>query len=499
VSKFIMAAAATLLATTALVRAEPAVAAEPAAPACGVAIVGVTLIDGTGANARPNMTVVTANGRITTIAPKQSANVPACAQIINATGKFLVPGFIDTNVHVAMPRTTLDFARYSDKLDQLAIEGAQLHLKYGITSIHDSYGVLAPLLKARDAMRRGEVPGARLFVAGNIVGWGGSFSSSFRGKPPESYFEEWINDQYSRGSGEALSWMEPTELRKAINAYMDLGVDFVKIGLSAHDHNSPAILFSQRQLDAMVEEIHRRGLTAEVHATTPESMVMAMNAKVDLIQHPEVIGVPITDEVLGMLDQQRAICSIHTNNHAGRAWQQVISKQEADKKNGQKSEPTTLRAWDKPAPTEAMAQQKLIDDNSVTFRENAKKILQTNCIITTATDNSMGSAPDFSRDPNAWQAREPGLGTLASIEGLVELGATPMQAIVAATKNGAIALNRAKDLGTIEQGKIGDMVLLTANPLKDIAAIRKIDAVVKDGMLVDRDSLPLKPLFYRPQ
>ena len=96
-------------------------------------------------------------------------------------------------------------------------------------------------------------------------------------------------------------------------------------------------------------------------------------------------------------------------------------------------------------------------------RENAKKLIAGGCITAIATDNYLGLAPEFRRDPKPdWQ--EPGLGSLAAIEGLVELGMTPMQAITAGTKNGALASKALKDYGTIETGKSADMLLLGARP-----------------------------------
>src|SRR5206468_4307713 len=97
--------------------------------------------------------------------------------------------------------------------------------------------------------------------------------------------------------------------------YIDKGVDFVKIGATAHSHLNPALVFSPRQMNAMVATIHKRGLMAETHATTPEGFYMAIMAGVDLIQHPEVMGVPITDELLKLLGERKPFCSIHGNSH----------------------------------------------------------------------------------------------------------------------------------------------------------------------------------------
>src|SRR6056297_3362397 len=140
---------------------------------CSMAIVGATIIDGSGGEPLQNGTVLIFGERILAVGKTQDIDSEACALRIDGRGQYLLPGFIDTNVHVAMPREPIDFARYYDQLDTIAIEGAQLHLKSGVTTIRDSYGVLDPLLAARDAIRSGKVIGADMYVAGNILGWGG--------------------------------------------------------------------------------------------------------------------------------------------------------------------------------------------------------------------------------------------------------------------------------------------------------------------------------------
>jgi len=122
-------------------------------------------------------------------------------------------------------------------------------------------------------------------------------------------------------------------------------------------------------------------------------------------------------------------------------------------------------------------------------RANAQKLIRAGCRVTPGTDSYWAAAPEFTRTPKPID-QDHGIGTILAIEGLVELGMTPSQAIVAATRNGAMAARGLKDFGTLEAGKLADVVLLTADPLGDISNLRKVAAVIKEGRVVDRARLP---------
>ena len=113
---------------------------------------------------------------------------------------------------------------------------------------------LEPIRRVRDSIGAGYVVGPRILVAGNIVGWGGPFSLTFSLIPSDelSLFQERMNDAIAQGAGEELMAMTPEELRVAINAYLDKGVDFVKYGGTAH-FDVPALLgFSPAQQAVLV-------------------------------------------------------------------------------------------------------------------------------------------------------------------------------------------------------------------------------------------------------
>ncbi len=468
-------------------------------PDCAIAIVGATVIDGNGGAPISNGTVFVRAKRIEAVGRRSAVSVPRCARVIDGTGKFLTPGFVDTNVHISLGGSMESNVRYQDQRFDITLEGAQLHLKYGVTTIRDSYGIMQPLLDVRDAINRGDVVGPRMYVAGNIVGWGGFFAVTFGPPTPTTLWEEQFNDDITRGSGEELILMGPDSLKATMHRYIDQGVDFVKYGGTVHTSFPTTLVFSLRQTKAIVDATHERGLIAETHATSPEGLWIAVEAGVDLVQHPEVLDTPLTDELVRMIVDRGVICSMNINSHTGKSWQDYLAGEESTKP----SEPETVRGPRRWPPREKTAHEVFEETvrpyRSRVFRENAERLVREGCIVSVATDNDLGTAPEFSKDPTAWRNREPGFGTMISIEGLVELGMTPMQALVAATKNGAMASNALDDYGTVEAGKYADLLLLDKSPLEDIGNIRSLSMVMKEGVEVDFESLPTKRIFYRTE
>ena len=210
--------------------------AKPAPAEPVIAIVGATLIDGNGGPAVPDSVVVVTGKRITAVGPRASVKLPAGTKVIDGKGKFVTPGFIDTNVHLSLYGAGETFVRYEPQNADLVYEAAQLSLKYGITTVRDSYGSLPPLVQVRDEINRGEKAGARILCAGNIVGWGGPYSITFSLIPDTNLtlFQEQVNDVITQGAGENLIDMTPEELRAAINRYLDRGPDFIKYGGTSH-------------------------------------------------------------------------------------------------------------------------------------------------------------------------------------------------------------------------------------------------------------------------
>lgn len=460
-----------------------------------IAIVGATLIDGNGGPPVPDVTILVRDKRIAEIGPRASVAVPRGARVIDAAGKYATPGFIDTNVHISLYNNGESMVRYEDRFTDIVIETAQVVLKHGITTVRDSYGALLPLIAVRDSINRGHLIGPRILVAGNIVGWGGPKSPLFSNAEPQTYFDEQMMDFIAQGSGEELIEMAPDELRVAINKYLDKGPDFIKYGGTSHTNS--LITFSPRQQEAMVEEIHKRGKFVEVHSTNPEPLRISVLAGIDLIQHPEANSVELPDDLVKLIVDRGIMCSILSNGITGRPWANYLkNRQRADSARADSLRTDTTRAAERTKTGWELRRERNANRMQIR-RTNAEKLIRAGCVTTPSTDTYLRGAPEFLRTPRDDYHAMPGTGTLAAIEGLVELGMTPSQAIVAATKSGAIASQALADYGTLEKGKLADILLLDADPLADIKNIRKLSMVMKEGFVVDRDKLPEKPVWYR--
>ena len=122
---------------------------------------------------------------------------------------------------------------------------------------------------------------------------------------------------------------------------------------------------------------------------------------------------------------------------------------------------------------------------------NAALLLRAGCVSSIASD--------FIDSGSLSQAAGKPIPTITNIETLVAIGLTPQQAITVATKNGAIICRALRDFGTLENGKYADLLILDGDPLSDISNIRKINTVMKEGVVIDLDKLPLNPVATKDE
>jgi imidazolonepropionase-like amidohydrolase len=450
-------------------------ATSSVAPAQDVkAVVGATVIDGTGAAPIKDAVIVLTGNRISAIGPRGGVGIPAGAREINASGKYVIPGLMDANVHLVL-NTTIEFhARYETRYEDLIEEAAQVSLQNGVTTVFDSWGPLQPLLNVRDRIKRGEIPGSRTFVAGNIVGLSGPLGRDFNplGETAATkVFMKRINQIYEENVGPDLLWRSNDEVRAEIRKYIARGIDFLKYAASGHGRlNNNFLMFSPESQRAIVEECHHAGIIAQTHTMTVESLRQGLEAGIDMGQHMEVTGdEPMPDSLVKMMLDRKIYAAVQA---------QTAKRRELDIENAgddaQRAGETRMR------------------------HDNILKLMRAGVPLLLATDAGL-------RDPDgiASQSSKARVDQLAELhngeflwfQAMSENGMKPMDAIVAATRNIAAAYRKLDQLGTLEKGKIADLVILEADPLQDINNVRKISIVMKDGQIVDRDKLPLKRLL----
>ena len=439
-----------------------------------LAITGATVIDGTGRAPVTDAVVVVENGRITAVGPAASTTVPAGVLRIDGRGKYVIPGLMDANLHLYLNGDLESLIRYEGRYHEIVLEGAQIALKTGQTTVFDTWGPRADLVKVRDMINAGQAIGSRIYLAGNIIGFSGPLGPDFYGAAAtwaSKAFVKRTNEYWEQGTGRDLLWMPPDSLRQAIRRYIAGGADFLKYGSSGHvDMN--LISFSERAQKVIVEEGHRAGKTVQTHTTSPESLDMAVEAGVDIITHGDISGplYPIPDETLKKLVDRNISVSVL-----------AITKRSLDAMIAKAPE-GILTPYMKIAAT------------------NIRNMVKAGVKLMISTDAGVQDPIRLSESPtlasDTVDARvKLGEGHFNALLSLEEAGMAPMEILKSATSNIARAYKVDRELGTLERGKAADLVILDADPLASARNYRRISAVIKDGKVVDLAVLPSAPVI----
>ncbi len=444
-----------------------------------LAVTGGTLIDGTGAKPLRDATILIEDGRITRVGAADEVAVPENATRIDARGKFVIPGLMDANVHLFSSIADLEkLYKFEGRYHEMIVEAAQLALRNGLTTVFDTWGPRAPLVRARDQIEAGERVGARIFLAGNIIGFDGPFSADFYGQAATVLlpsFVQKINDLWEQGVGRELMWWGPDRVRATVTEYAARDVDFLKYGASGHSEMF-FIQFSPRVQRTIVETGHEAGFTVQAHTSSVESLDMAIDAGVDIATHCDVTGpeTPMPEETIRKLRERGVACSVL---------------------------PITQ------ARLEAMLEQQpngYITPFMKTAAGNIRKMIEGGVTLLLSTDagimsdeveamlNAMaGGSVDV--DPRT----RLGEGHFNALAALEEMGMAPMDILSAATANTAAAYGLSAKLGTLEAGKLADLLILDDDPLKSAHNYRSIHAVIKAGRVIDTAALPDDPIVTR--
>jgi len=444
-------------------------------------IYGATIIDGLGGAPVENGSVWIEGKRIRAVGRQSDIGMPPAENVIDARGKFIIPGLMNANVHLLCDLYLETLARYWGRYEELITEAAQVALKNGVTTVFDTAGPRRFLTAVRDRINAGEVVGSRIFCAGWLVGLDGPYSEDFLVKVREiasPAFVRRINSLWVENAGRHLMWLTPEQVAAEVRTYIQKGVDFIKY--ASNDHAPGAFLaFSPRVQAAIVKEAHDVGLTAQAHTLSVEGLQIALEAGCDLIQHVNLTGpVAIPAATLELLERRNAGAVVFPLTQRALEW------------------------FDKKMPDHARTMWKVSDTNT-------RNLIRSGARILLANDGAVFS-PEALSEPSLgefWKevAGDAGGGMYNLGEGhfgwftaMEEKGCLPMEMLRAATYNIAAAYGKQQDLGTLEPGKCADLLILDKNPLQNAAHYRAIHRVVKEGAVVDRDALPSKPVLTKP-
>jgi imidazolonepropionase-like amidohydrolase len=426
-----------------------------------LAITHVNVIDTTGAPPRPDMTVIVRDGRIVEFGKSDAVHAPAGAKTVQATGKYLIPGLWDMHVHTV-------FGDWLPRDEKVVLP---LFVANGVTGVRDMGGDLDVLKEWRAAIAAGRLLGPRMIIAGPMLdGPAPRFPSS-------------------------APVANAADGRKVVDDLKARGVDFIKIQslipregyfAAADEAKKLGIVFVGHVPDAVrASEASDAGQKSIEHFTGIFEGCSTIEDQ--LIKGPKGLGLNVKTYDPG---RAKTLIALMAKNQTWQVPTLVWERGQWLIDNIDKShDPLTKyapAAWrDRTWPMFVSDIMKTMDTDPLPVR---KKFVQMELDMTLAMFRA-GVPFMAGTDTAAGVHVFPGFSLHEELALFVRAGLTPLQALQTATLNPAKFMNRLADMGTVEQGKLADLVLLDANPLDDIDNTRKIRAVVLAGRYFDRAAL----------
>ena len=378
-----------------------------------------TLFDGTGAPPVRQATVVVADGRIVAVGPSSSTPAPPGVATIDLGECFVMPGLVDAHSHISI------VPGHGNQIGQLRQPPVLQALRATANLQRDlAAGTTTMRVMAEEHFLDADVREA--IEAGIVVG--PRLLCATRGITA------------SNGHGRAISSFDGVdEIRRGVRENFQRGADHVKLfatgGVSSVSTNLQASVYSRDEIRAAVEEAHRVGKYAAAHAHGGLGLRLAVEEGVSTIEHG---GLASEDDVALMIDRKTwLVCTFAILFH-----------------------PTGIEQGDRSRPA-IMA-----------------KVRQARQVVETQFPRTLASGVRFAVGTDSMH------GLMAfELETLVRFGVTPRDALLAGSRWGAEACRVAGDVGTVEPGKRADLIAVDGDPLADIAAMRRVRWVMKDGVV----------------
>jgi imidazolonepropionase-like amidohydrolase len=433
------------LAATALCMA---FAATLPATADDILIENVTLIDGTGAQPLPGASVLVSGDRITLVSPSEIRK-PSGAKVIDGKGKFLIPGLIDTHIHT---RGGTERGKFINDRG-LAIPSLHTYLYSGVTSVGDHGNNPEFIFSLRDDERSGKIMSPRIFAVGNAISF------------PRPGAAE--------GAGVSIGSMNDVHTR--IDAMLKYKPDLIKIVWDGNDSLRGDLIPQWPEIfREIVHYTNRHGVAVTTHIGSSEEFLQVLDGGTDDLAHAP-IGDRLPPETIASAAARRVPISTTAVVFANiariaddTAWldtqlfKDTLDAATLDMQKG--SERERYR-------TSGMSERfKPLIEN---IKWNMAELHKAGAILALGSDRAFGPM------------------SLQELEIYADSGIPLLDILTIATKNAAIYFGKESELGTVSRGKLADLVLLKADPTKDVKAYAQVDTVIKGGKIVDFKALDL--------
>jgi imidazolonepropionase-like amidohydrolase len=414
----------------------------------------VTVIEGTGRAPQPDMAVVVDGARIAAVTPSQLAGAEP-GRRIDARGKYLIPGLMDVHIHLrgaaqpSGPGVKWEEASRGEALGALAS-----YLYSGVTTVFDAGNRKELILPLRADERAGKILAPRIFATGNAITYPGSHGASISIGISDFEKDKALLDAH-------IAEQQP---------------DMVKLMIEEEGWGArPMItLLTPELAEKIVRYYNQHGIRTTAHVSSEFRALEAIYAGMDTLAHPVIQG-PVSDSFVKLMAAKRIpFASTLTigENYSRLAehpeyldqplYAASLSVQERNKLKTETRAEYQSRMW-----TQWM---KLM---TPVAQENIRKIHAAGGVVACGTDQSSGPAVH----------RE--------LELLAAAGIAPIDLMRIATYNSAVFLGKADQLGSVQAGRLADLVLLDADPGVSIDNAKAIAFVMKNGEIVDESKLPL--------
>ncbi len=409
-----------------------------------VVLTNARVFTGTGDEVVPDGAVWVSGRHLRAVGPSDAVlrEVPADARRVDVGGKFVMPGMTESHAHLSYADngpTELDKTAVEQSM-LVAVGNARKMLGAGFTSAISFGGVHRIDVFLRNAIDRGEIPGPRLAASGRDVG--GTASNA-------DLHKEWAKP-HVEGLGMIVNG--PWEVRKAVRLLRKNGAQIVKVfldGENLSEHAPPGELtYTDEEVDACVDEAHRRNMRVVCHARSADAVKQAVRYGVDIVGHANYLD----DEAIEMLREARH----HTFVGPAIAWEMQFLARCTE--IGFSRETVRARGYDREVEETVKSVRRL--------RDAGVRVL-------------IGGDYGLNITPHGTYAKD--------LEYFVDLfGYSPFDALLAATRDGGAAADPSGMVGTLEEGKYADLVVVDGDPVADVRVLQdlsKIVGVMRDGRL----------------